>query len=174
MKKIIILHGWNATPREAWFWLAKEHLEQKGYQVEAPELPGAYFPDYEGWVKTINDLHPDENTVLIGHSLGAVTIMRYLEKATNPVSQVILTAMPIEPMKFTPIASFFEEDFDWNKIKINAGKIDLIYEEEDQVVPLEHGKIAAEKLQASLMVVPGVKHLTSLDIKILDNFINEK
>lgn len=173
MKRIIILHGWNATPQEAWFAQAKECFERKGCRVEAPELPGNYFPDYEGWMKIINELHPDENTILIGHSLGAVTIMRYLERATSPVAQAILTAMPIEPMKFTPIAPFFKQGFDWEKIKSNAKKINLVYEEGDQVVPLEHGKIAAEKLQAELTIVPGTNHLLVMDVSLLEKLVGD-
>jgi len=174
MKRIIIMHGWNATPHEAWFSDAADMLRKKGYQVEVPELPGGYYPDFDGWMKTIRDLAPDENTILIGHSLGAVTIMRFLESQNIVVNKTILTAMPIEPMKFTPISPFFEDDFDWEKIKTKAQKIVLIYEEGDQVVPLEHGEIAAEKLCAPLMIVTGFNHLNTLDISLLEKIVENE
>lgn len=173
MKKIIILHGWDASPHDAWFWRAKETFEDKGYKVDLPELPGHYFPDYDGWLKIIKDLDPDENTILIGHSLGAVAIMRYLEDSTKKVSQVILAAMPLEPMRFTPIAPFFHRDWQWANIKTKTEKINLIYEEGDQVVPLEQGKIAAEKLDADLMIVPGASHLLKLDVNLLTKIVEE-
>lgn len=170
-KKILVLHGWNSNSREGWFPLVKNEFEPLGYNVIIPDLPGNYFPEYEGWLKAIDDSKPDENSVLIGHSLGGVAILKYLERVEVPVKQVVLAATPIECMHFDQISHFFKEDFNWKKIRENADKINLIYETDDPLVPLEHGQKLADKLDAHLTVLPGGMHLFVLDVKILEKII---
>ncbi len=171
-KRVLILHGWNATPSEAWFPNACEFFASKNLEVTCPALPGNYFPDFSGWLKAIDDFSPDANSILIGHSLGGVTILQYLSKNDIKVGQIILVATPIEAMDFGQIEPFFADDFNWEKIKKNAQKINLIYEEDDPLVPIEQGKIVAQKLNATLKIVPGGVHLTKLDMKVLEEMID--
>jgi len=170
--KILILHGWEADPQSNWFLDAKNFFQNKGYEVFAPYLPGNYYPRLAEWLRIIKQYHPDEEWILIGHSLGGVAILRFLEQATEMIAQAILTAAPIEPMQFTPIANFFPPEFDYQAIKKNTSKINLIYEADDQMVPLEQGKILSRKLNAPLEIVPGALHLHKLDLRILEKLID--
>jgi len=171
--KVLILHGWQADSKSNWFPEAKAFLEAKDLEVYTPNCPGNYYPKLDEWLEIIRSYNLDENWILIGHSLGGATILRYLEATDKPVGQVILAATPIAPMKFDPIANFFPKDYDWVKIRQNALKVNLIYEEGDQVVPLDHGQILAKKLSAPLEIIPGAIHLTKMDINVLDKTINE-
>ena len=171
-KRILVLHGWNSGPNEGWFPLVKKYFEPAGYEVVSPDLPGNYFPEYDGWLKAIEDFAPDGNSILIGHSLGGVAILKYLEKAEVPVKQIVLAATPIDSMDFPQIASFFNSSFHWDKIKQNAHKINLINEADDPLVPVEHGHRLAEKLDGELTVLPGGMHLFVLDMKVLEKIIH--
>lgn len=170
-KKVLILHGWNASPRDHWFWQAKVEWEKLGWKVVVPDLPGNYYPKKETWVRAIEVVQPDENWTLIGHSLGGVAILRYLEKAPKTVKQVILVATPYEPMKFGAIANFFEGEFDWKKIKNNCSNFALLYQDEDMAVPLEHGKKYAQELGVKINILPGFNHFHSLDLDFLKGLI---
>jgi predicted alpha/beta hydrolase family esterase len=172
-KRILVMHGWNSSGSEYWFSEVKSYFESKGYGVTIPELPGNYFPDFKGWMKAIADFAPTENDILIGHSLGGATILRYLEIIENPVGHTILTATPINSMGFNQVDNFFEIGFDWEIIKNNAGKINLIYEEDDTIVPLDHGQTLAKELNAPIEIIPGGLHLYRLDMKLLEKMINE-
>jgi len=171
--KILIVHGWEADSSSNWFPQAKDFFAHKGFQVFVPDCPGNYFPKLEDWLAIIKQYRPDASWILIGHSLGGVALMRYLETAPQPVAQTILTATPIHEMQFTPLKNFFKDGFDFAKIRHNGGKINLIFEEEDEVVPLEHGKILAEKFRAPLEIIPGAIHLCRLKPEILEEMINE-
>lgn len=171
-KRILVLHGWNANPSERWFPIIKSYFEPKGYEVIIPKLPGNYFPDYKGWMDAISELNPDENTVLIGHSLGGAAILEYLEENNVLVAQAILVATPINSMGFNQIDNFFGTNFDYEKIKKGAKNFNLIYEEEDPVVPLEHGKILAQNLGAPLDILPGGLHMETLDMRFLEKVID--
>ncbi|MEI6039858.1 MAG: alpha/beta fold hydrolase [Candidatus Berkelbacteria bacterium] len=173
-KRILVLHGWNATPEESWFLRVKDIFEPKGFEVIVPSLPGDYFPKYEDWVKVVKDFAPTQNDILIGHSLGGVTILRFLEETEVPVGQIILVATPIEAMSFGQIENFFFRDFNWSKIKSNVLKVNLIYESDDPLVPLAHGQTISEKLNAAIKVVPGGTHLNMMDMKVLEEIIDGK
>lgn len=82
MKRVILVHRWGGSPEEPMHkWLKKE-LEKRGYDIIAPQMPNPEEPEINAWVshlkKSIGRL--DEDTLLIGHSIGCQTIMRYLEK----------------------------------------------------------------------------------------------
>lgn len=170
-KKILILHGWNAAAQEHWFWQAKIDWEKMDWQVEVPELPGQYFPKKEKWVKIIESFHPDDQWTLIGHSLGGVAILRYLEETKKPIKQTILVGTPYDAMKFGALANFFPKKINWQKIKTNCPRFDLVYQDEDMAVPIEHGKIYAEKLEAKIHIVPGFNHFHDMDLEFLRGLI---
>jgi predicted alpha/beta hydrolase family esterase len=78
-KKALILEAWYNKPDDNWYpWLKKE-LEKKGYEVLLPDLPDQRtdHPSLAKQIKFIDGLHfLDKDTVVIGHSLGAVLGMR--------------------------------------------------------------------------------------------------
>ena len=171
-RKILILHGWQSNPARQWFSNAKDRFEKDGYEVFVPKMPGGYFPKLKDWLKVVADYHPDENWILIGHSLGGVTILKYLEKNDQKISQAILVATPFEPMKFNPIANFFEDGFDFEKIKRNADKIDIVTVDEDPVVPLSHGQDWSKNLDAPLHTIRGFSHSYAIDLDLLEKLIS--
>ena len=81
MKRAFLIHGWEGNPGNNWFPWLKKSLEENGFQVVAPEMPGTDTPVKAIWLKTLQDLisNPDKDTYLIGHSMGCQAIQRYLE-----------------------------------------------------------------------------------------------
>lgn len=83
MKKVLILHSWFSTPDSNWYPWLKRELEKKGYEVKSPELPTmpTKSPDMDAMLKYIFDNKlVDEETVVIGHSLGSVLALRLAER----------------------------------------------------------------------------------------------
>jgi predicted alpha/beta hydrolase family esterase len=183
-KNILFIHGWEASPHEHWFPKAKEKFEKAGYKVYIPEMPGNYFPKKEKWLEIVGNLHPDKNWILIGHSLGGVTVLKYLENAQKPIAQAILIAAPFDAMKFGAIENFFARPpslrsgdsrraggYDWEKIKENCPKFDIVNEDADPAVPLEHGEKFAKNLNGKLHVVRGFTHFHDIDLELLEGLI---
>lgn len=81
MKRVVIAHGWDGTPEEGWFPWLKNELEARGYEVSVPQLPNPSSPRIHAWVPAlaaaIGTLN--EDTYLVGHSMGCQAIARYLE-----------------------------------------------------------------------------------------------
>jgi predicted alpha/beta hydrolase family esterase len=82
-KKALILHCWYGHPEDNWYpWLQSE-LKKKGYEVWVPKLPtlDTDSPDMEAMIKLILDTgFVDTETIIIGHSLGAVLTLRLAER----------------------------------------------------------------------------------------------
>ena len=174
MKRVLIIHGWESNSREHWFLGAKERLEKKGYEVTVPDMPNAFYPKQDEWVEVIENFNLDENSILIGHSLGGVAILRYLEKAEKPVDKCIFIATPIKKLGkgFEPIENFLEKDFEWGEIKKKAKQFIVFAQDRDPYVPLEHGKDLAKNLGAELVIVEGNDHFDKIDFSLLEKYIS--
>ena len=89
MNKVFIIHGTEGYPEENWFPWMKSELEEKGCEVIVPQFPSPpvvaakiseWFDVFKPYQQTL-----DENTILIGHSLGGVFTLRILEHLKQPV-----------------------------------------------------------------------------------------
>ncbi|EPQ7202155.1 RBBP9/YdeN family alpha/beta hydrolase [Providencia stuartii] len=96
-KKFVIVHGYTASPEKNWFPWLKAELASLGALVYVPEMPEPLSPEPLKWQQHLKNLaiEIDENTLFIGHSLGCVTVLRFLEQQVakgNKVGGYILVA----------------------------------------------------------------------------------
>lgn len=171
VKNILILHGWNATIEDHWFLKAKEKWEKKGFKVFVPQLPGNYFPKKEEWLKVIESFNPDESWILVGHSLGGVVILKYLEEASEPIAKAILVATPFASMHFGALDNFFDGGFKWELVKSKCPKFEIVNEENDPAVPIEHGQKYAKNLDGTLHTTSGYTHFHNIDLDLLEKML---
>ncbi len=166
MKKVIIIHGWEGSPQANWFpWLKKE-LETKGFVVEVPTMPNTMHPTLEGWLTHLKKItgEPNENTYFVGHSLGVITILRYLESLEDKkVGGIILVAGFPEPIGYEEINTFFAKPLNYQRIKKAVDKIIAIHSNSDPYVPLKNGEILEEKIGAKLIIIPNAGHFNAED-----------
>ncbi len=143
----ILLHGYTADPNEDFHpWLKKE-LESKGYRVSAPELPNTNNPKVVDQVKYVLDnCEFNEDTVLLGHSLGGAVALKVVESLDKPIKKLILAAGFVEVVENKPYSEAFDWKFDFNKIKNNAKEIILLRDEGDTEIPKTQAEIMSKKL----------------------------
>src|SRR3970282_3052652 len=95
MKRVFIVHGWEADSSSDWFPWLKRELETRGYDVTVPDMPDTNHPNKDTWVQFLAALivEPDENTYLVEHSIGGNTALRYLESLNGKkIGGVVLAA----------------------------------------------------------------------------------
>lgn len=175
-KRVLIIHGWEASSKDHWFLEEKERLEKLGCEVVVPDMPNTLLPKKNEWMQVIKDFNPDENSILIGHSLGGTAILRFLEEVSDIVGKCILIATPIRKLEneeydFSPVYGFFEPDIDYQKIKQNCRKFIIINQTDDPWVPLQHGKDLAHYTNGSLKVTQGNDHFDKIDFAMLEEYI---
>jgi predicted alpha/beta hydrolase family esterase len=165
MNKVLIVHGLCGTPNGNWKpWLLAE-LEKLGVYASSIALPHPDNPRVEEWILEIDhQIRLDKNykITLIGHSLGATAILRYLESPLSQnVSGTILVSGPCKPTQNPAIAEFVDKAFDYPSIKAKAGYIAVFHSDNDPYVPLEHAQILSRELAGELIIVPGAGHFVS-------------
>lgn len=115
--------------------------------------------------KTVGE--PDPECCLVGHSLGCITILRYLEtlKEGEMVGGTLLVAGFASDLDYPgykgELSSFFEKPLDWGKLKTAGRRFVSIHLDNDPYVLLVHCKTFAEKLGAEAIVVHKMGHLNT-------------
>lgn len=168
MKNAVILHGtdFKKTHSESqnnWFpWLETE-LKDKGYKVWLPELPDADRPSVctynpfldEGW-------NYDLDTVLVGHSSGAVAIINLLNKMQEgfKINKAILVGSFRDDLDMEGLSGLFTYEWDFDKIKSKVNEFVFIHSDNDPYCPLEHATYLSGKLGGKLVIMKGQKHFS--------------
>ncbi len=189
-KRAFIIHGWDGYPEEGWFPWLKAELEQRGFAVEVPRMPHPAEPTIDDWVGHLAKLvgEPDENTYLIGHSMGCQTILRYLASLEDKrVGGAILVAgffelAPLETDEEKAIAEpWLETPIDFAKVKATTSNITVILSDNDEWVPLERNKELFEQCLSPKITVEhgrghfsgssGIKELSAA-LEAIEQYVN--
>ncbi len=166
MKKAVILHGTDASPDSNWFMWLKAALEERGYEVWVPLLPGNHTPN-----RTVyNDFLFGQNwdfsdNLLIGHSSGAVSVLNLLmdERCPRTKASVLVSVWestedtPLNPEPFVHL--FPVGGFDYQLIGEKTGQLLFVHGDDDPYCPLEQAQWMAERTHSDLVVVPEGHHL---------------
>lgn len=131
MKKAFIIHCWGGHPNGKMYqWIGKK-LEEKDYVVEIPEMPDPDKPSITLWVDKLEKVLKGadaEETILIGHSVGCQTIMRYLENLPEKIKfKKLIFIAPWLHLNMNVIRSEGREAVDivrpWLEIPIDFTKV---------------------------------------------------
>jgi len=164
MKRVVIVHCWEGYRNYCWYPQTKKELEKEGYEVEIPEMPETVNPKLTGWLpklgKTIKE--PDENLFLVGHSLGCITIMRYLQNlnGNKKVGGVVFVAGFTDDLGYKELTNFFVDPIDLKAIKKRAKYFYAINSDDDPYVSLKYGEELKEKLGAKLIIRKNMRHFS--------------
>ncbi len=166
MAKVFIIHGAYGNPEENWFLWLKEKLMEVGCVVFTPTFPTPKDQSLDNWLKALKPFeeHITEDTILVGHSIGATFILSVLEKLNGRVKGAFLVAGFIGPVKdprgtLNRInVTFCERNFRWDRIKSNCGKFVLINSDSDPYVPLEAAENISRPLGVPLTLIRGAGH----------------
>lgn len=156
MKTAIIIHGWPdkdeffdpQTPSPSnnqWLpWLQKQ-LSMKGWNVQTPEMPDAYEPNYEKWKSVFEQFHIDENTTLVGHSCGGGFLVRWLSESKKKVGKVVLVAPWMDPEheERESVGDFFDFEID-SALSDRASEVIVFVSNDDEQTIID----SVEKLKS--------------------------
>lgn len=164
MARVIIVHGYNGNPGANWFPWLKNELEKLGVEVTVPQMPNPDTPQLHEWLSTLRNVvgTPDNDTYLVGHSLGCPTILRYLQslKEGEFVGGALLVAGFAEPHPDMPeLDSFTSEYWDDEHIRRSSNLITLISSDNDPRVPLEAGRRMSQRFSAKLTILHDAGHI---------------
>jgi predicted alpha/beta hydrolase family esterase len=164
MKNAVLLHGTAASSRGNWLPWLKGELEKVGWSVWVPDLPGAEAPNIERYNEFLFESGYDfnEDTVLIGHSSGAVEILGLLDAFPEGkrVRAAVLVGAFKDDLGREDLKGLFIKPFDFEKIKSRATQFILVHSDDDPFCPLEGAEFIATKLEGELLLQKGQKHFS--------------
>lgn len=102
---------------------------------------------------------------IVGHSLGCITILRFLEGLVEneKVGGVILVAGFTDNLEYKELSSFFQKPIDFSKIKSHCQKFIAVHSDNDPYVSVSYGKEFKGKLGAKLIIEYDMKHFSGDD-----------
>lgn len=164
MKRAVIVHCWGGSSNYAWYPWVKSEMEKLGYQVAVPDMPDPDPPKLATWLPRLKEVigQPDDELVLIGHSIGTVTIMRYLETLEGgQVGKVILVAGFTDQLGFSELENFFDNRLDFGKIKPKTKNgFVAIQSDNDPFVSEQYGERLKDELGATLVIKHNANHMS--------------
>ena len=148
------------------------------YHVRYPAMPNEAEPDYEAWKQRIAEelAGMGEGAVLVGHSIGASVIIKFL--AEGPPKQSLAGV-------FLIAAPFWHDHEIWRWREVELPKdvsarlsdrvpIFLYHGRDDEVVPLAHVNLYARALpQAVIRLLDGRNHQLDDDLSEVANDIKQ-
>ncbi len=175
MKNALILHGTGADSESNWFPWMKRELQKKGYKVWVPNLPHSMTPNSTANTQYILDRWQfDEDSLLIGHSSGAVLVLYLLQNLPKKttINRALLVSVFKDDLGWPNLADVFSEPLDWKKIKEGAQKITLLHSDNDPYVSLDQAELIAEKLNAELIIKENQGHFLTLKLQFaIENYL---
>jgi len=170
--RVILIHGFNASPEMNFHpWLAAA-LRDRGFDVLTPTLnlktgEELKLPELlENMRKHIGRL--DGNDILLGHSLGGLLMLQYLEAAEmdGPPRAAVLVASPWVVGNQT-LRQLFIVDFDADVLMWKAREFVVIHSKDDTLVSVDHGRKWAAILRGRFIETNGDGHYMDAHYPIL-------
>lgn len=148
MIKIIFVPGnGGCSTQDNWFPGVKTELEKHDLEVIAATFPDPILAREQYWLPFLRaELKADKDTVLIGHSSGAIAAMRFAEKYELLGSVLVgayHTHLNIETEKQS---GYFDRPWDFDKVKANQKWISLFASSDDPWIPIEEPRYLHEQL----------------------------
>ena len=164
IKKVIIVHGYTASPQKNWFPWLKAELGSLGASVYIPEMPESSSPNPDKWQQCLTDLSADidENTLLIGHSLGCVTVLRFLEQVLAENQKVggyiLVSGFDSEQDTLPELASHTQYKLNYDALINASDKRISIISSNDEIVSPSSSKRLANSLKTDIFVEDNAGH----------------
>jgi uncharacterized protein len=172
MKRVFLIHGWGGSPKEPMHKWIKKNLEERGFEVNVPNMPDSEKPKIQPWVNKIREVvgKTSVDDIFIGHSVGCQAVLRYIEGLgkNEKIGKVILIAPWMHLDKQTieeegeesiKIAKpWVETLINFNKIKTHCDKFICIFSNDDPYVPLSNVDLFKKNINAEILILKNKGH----------------
>lgn len=148
MRAMIIPGNDNTLITSNWYPYVKEELEKLGIEVIAQNMPDPKFARKDIWLPFIKEKTSGENSILIGHSSGAVAILKFLEENRCRLAIIVGAYYTDLGDDLEKKSGYFDEPWKWEQIKNNAEKIVLFASQDDPYIPISEPRFIREKVNA--------------------------
>jgi len=158
--RFIFIHG-NSTEHWSLGWAGwlKAELEKLGFETFFETMPDSIIARAEYWLPFLkHHVKAGEHDVLVGWSSGAVAALRYAEENKILGSVLISPSYTDLDDEMEKQSGYFDQPWQWERIKANQDKIGLIWGDDDPYIPQEQFDFIAKQLNPTQVKIHEGKH----------------
>ena len=148
--KVILIHGnGGSTAGDIWLPYIERELTALGLVVTNQTFPDNVRARAQYWLPFLEELGADEDTILIGHSSGAVAAMRYAE--THRLFGSVLVGVCHTDLgdSFEAASGYYRERWQWQQIRDNQRWIAIYQSTDDPHIPVAEARFVAAQLKCN-------------------------
>ena len=148
MKRVVLLHGnGDSHGTDNWFPHIKAAVEKLGMACEAPDLPDNMLARSKYWLPYFKEnLQLGIDDLIIGHSSGALAILKYAEENKIGASVLVGTYYTDLGYEDERTSGYFDAPWQWDKIKANQQWTAVFASTDDPYIPIEEPRFIRDKL----------------------------
>ena len=170
--KVILIHGnGGSTAGDIWLpWLERE-LTRLGLEVINQTFPDNVKARSAFWLPFLEELGADANTILIGHSSGAVAAMRHAE--THELAGSVLVGVCHTDLGDSGEAAsgYYREPWQWQRIRENQPWIGVFGSVDDPCIPISEARFVAAQLKCSYFEFTDRGHFMDAELPEVLQFV---
>lgn len=166
--KTYIVHGYMAGPDDHWFEWLETRIEAGGGEAVRLTLPQPDDPDPAEWEKVLEDEigTPDRKTYIVAHSLGSITVLRYLsglEDASELGGLLLVSGFSGRLPAIPALDAYMDAPFDAGRIRQIASRRAVISAKDDPIVPHRQSQTLAGEIDADFLPAETGGHFLARD-----------
>jgi predicted alpha/beta hydrolase family esterase len=148
-RKVILIHGnGGGDAYSVWLQDVAHQLRSLGIDVVNESFPDPVKARESIWLPFIQQLGTNDQTVLVGHSSGAVAAMRYAEHHTLRGS-VLVSACYTDLGDVTEkVSGYYDHPWDWEAIRSNQDWIIQFASPTDPYIPITEARYIQKQLRS--------------------------
>lgn len=156
--KVYIVHGYNASPSSHWFPWLQQALSEIGVVCDCLTMPDSAHPTPDSWLSALSDkVRIDENTVVVGHSLGCIALMNFLARNYEKPAGAVFVSGFFEPLDNLPELTIFSNVYAVSPPLMPFPSY-VVASLDDTVVPHRYSDELAKHLNAEYIRLPKGGH----------------
>ena len=173
--KVILIHGnGGSTAGDIWLpWLERE-LTRLGLDVTNRTFPDNVKARATYWLPFLDELGADENTILIGHSSGAVAAMRYAETHRLAGSALVGVCHTDLGDSGEAASGYYREPWHWQRIRENQAWIGIFNSVDDPCIPVAEARFVAAQLRCKYFEFTDRGHFMDADLPEVLQFVRRQ
>lgn len=163
IRRVVVLHGYRATPADHWFGWLREELRGDGITVDIPALTDPVPAGPHAWMASAQRAvgHPDEQTAVVTHSFGCIGALRALDRVPDPwtLGALVVVAGFSAPLPALPeLDPFASQAPDLPRTVARTRHRAVFLSDRDTWVPPRLTRELGDQLAAEQILVPGAGH----------------
>lgn len=159
-KKFYIVHGYGADKNSNFFLWIKKQLSKFNIECESLNMPNSNSPVLEEWLWQLeNKVQADEYTYFIGHSLGCITILKFIEKLNTKIGGAVLVSGFEENLGLFPqLNEFTSQPINHELLIENINSRIIVSSEDDDLVPIDYSRRLSKNIKANFYALNHYGH----------------